>query len=101
MNRPFAYGVVAMPELPSARDQPYRPACAGTGHFHLLIDAPETYDAGEAIPFDETHLHYGKAQVAADVPLPPGTHTLTLQFANAIHQSYGEEYRTTITVKAE
>lgn len=74
---------------------------AGTGHFHLLIDAPETYDTGVPIPFDNTHLHFGKAQLQAEVPLEPGAHTLTLQFANAVHESYGEEYRTTITVTAQ
>lgn len=73
----------------------------GTGHFHLLIDAPESYDVGQAIPFDETHLHFGKAQVEADVPLSSGSHTLTLQFANAVHESYGEEFRKTITVTAQ
>lgn len=73
----------------------------GTGHFHLLIDVPETYEEGVAIPFDDTHLHFGKAQVQADVPLASGRHTLTLQFANAVHQSYGPEYRKTITVTAE
>lgn len=77
------------------------PASAGTGHFHLLIDAPESYEEGVAIPFDDTHLHYGKAQVQADVPLSSGSHTLTLQFANAVHQSYGPEYRKTITITAE
>lgn len=41
-----------------------------TGHFHVLVDAPAPA-AGEAIPFDETHLHYGKGQTAADVPLGP------------------------------
>lgn len=65
-----------------------------------------------------TQAHYpGKGQTAADITLSPvrnvslpspctssspqGTHTLTLQFANALHQSYGSKYATTITVKAQ
>ncbi len=42
--------------------------------------------AGAEIPFDETHLHYGKGQTEASVTLAPGKHTLTLQFANALHK---------------
>ena len=72
-------------------------ARAGTGHFHLLIDA-EDVPEGVAIPFDDVHLHYGKGQMAADVPLPPGKHALTLQFANAEHVSYGSGLRAALSV---
>ena len=39
--------------------------------------------------FDERHRHYGKAQLADDLVLTPGKHKLALQFANALHESYG------------
>ncbi len=42
----------------------------GTGHFHVLVDLPAA-EEGEALPFDATHLHYGKGQAAADVELAP------------------------------
>ena len=71
---------------------------AGTGHFHVLIDADEEYPVGTPIPFDSTHLHYGKAQTSASLGLPAGKHKLALQFANALHQSYGPEYSKTINV---
>ena len=74
--------------------------CAGSGHFHVLIDS-EDYPAGKVIQFDETHLHYGKGQQEADVKLPPGEHTLTLQFANAVHESYGPELRSKVKLVAE
>ena len=61
---------------------------ANTGHHHLLINA-EAMKAGESVPFDETHLHFGKGQTEAEVKLPPGSYTLTMQFANGAHQSYG------------
>ncbi|MBJ7313876.1 DUF4399 domain-containing protein [Rugamonas sp. CCM 8940] len=61
---------------------------ANTGHHHLLINA-DPIKAGESVPFDETHLHFGKGQTEAEVKLPPGTYTLTMQFANGAHQSYG------------
>lgn len=56
---------------------------------------------GDAIPFDDTHLHFGKGQEAADVQLAPGKHTLTVQFADALHRSYGEAWRSTITVNVK
>jgi hypothetical protein len=75
--------------------------CAGTGHFHLLIDAEEDYPFGMAIPFDDIHLHFGKGQMGTDLELTPGKHTLTLQFANAVHESYGPEYRKSISVNCQ
>jgi hypothetical protein len=75
-------------------------AFAGTGHFHLLIDE-EDVPAGVPIVFDETHLHYGKGQTSADVKLPPGPHRLTLQFADALHRSYGPELRSKINIVSE
>ncbi len=32
----------------------------GTGHFHLMIDETQAFEEGRAIPFDDTHLHYGE-----------------------------------------
>jgi hypothetical protein len=71
----------------------------GTGHHHVVVDVPKGYvEKGEAIAFDATHLHYGKAQKEAVVELEPGKHTLTLQFSNAKHESYGKKFAKTITV---
>jgi len=74
----------------------------GTGHHHLVIDGPKAFvEKGEAIPFDATHKHYGKAQTEGELELEPGKHKLTLQFANANHQSFGKEFAKTITVNVE
>ena len=54
--------------------------------------------AGEMIPMDEKHLHFGKGQTETDVTLPPGQYTLTMQFANGAHQSYGPELSKSIKV---
>eukprot|EP00877_Chromochloris_zofingiensis_P003429 jgi/Chrzof1/13087/Cz07g19100.t1 len=70
----------------------------GTGHFHVLIDEDQQYEEGDTIPFDDTHKHYGKGQKDVDVDLQPGKHKLTLQFANALHQSYGPKYAASIMV---
>ena len=71
----------------------------GTGHHHVIIDDPKGFVAkGIAIPFDATHKHYGKAQTEGELELEQGTHTITLQFANALHESYGKDFAKTITV---
>lgn len=42
----------------------------GTGHFHIIIDDDTLLEEGTPIPFDDTHLHYGKGQTTAYVALP-------------------------------
>ena len=69
----------------------------GSGHHHIIVDGEPIAD-GEVVPSTETHIHFGGGQTEADVELTPGEHTLTLQFANGMHQSYGAEWFKTITV---
>ena len=70
---------------------------ADSGHHHLLIDLGPM-PAGEAIPVDVTHLHFGKAQTDAEVTLPPGKYKLTMQYANGAHVSYGPAMAATINI---
>jgi len=70
---------------------------SNTGHHHLIING-DSMKVGESVPFDETHLHFGKGQTETEVKLPPGTYKLTMQFANGAHQSYGPGLSKTITV---
>jgi hypothetical protein len=70
----------------------------GSGHHHLIIDAGESIQDGTVVGKDSTHIHYGMAQKEASVPLKPGKHTLTLQFADGIHRSYGSKLAATVTV---
>ena len=74
---------------------------AGTGHHHLLIDAGDSIPAGQVVPKDATHIHFGKAQSETQVTLTPGKHVLTLQFADGIHRSYGGQLAATITVNVK
>jgi Domain of unknown function (DUF4399) len=60
----------------------------GTGHHHLLVDRPLPNRAGDPIPFDDSHRHYGKGQTDALLDLPPGRHTLRLLFADHAHRPY-------------
>jgi hypothetical protein len=71
---------------------------AASGHHHLLIDAGDSIPAGQVVPKDATHLHFGKAQSETQVTLAPGKHVLTLQYADGIHRSYGSQLAATITV---
>ena len=73
----------------------------GAGHFHILVDT-DFIPAGQIIPTDEKHLHYGKGQTAIALELEPGEHTLRLQFADGAHTALeGDQYRDTITVVVE
>ena len=67
------------------------------GHHHLIIDGkPIPY--GGLVPADSQHLHFGKGQTSTKVTLPPGKRTLTMQFADGLHRSYGKAMSATITV---
>lgn len=73
----------------------------GTGHHHIVIDGAGIA-LGLPVPKDETHLHFGKGQTETELSLTPGEHSLTMQFADGLHRSYGPTLSTTIkvTVKA-
>ena len=85
------FAVTGMEVAPAGEIKP------GTGHHHLLINAPDIAENG-MIPFDNQHKHFGKGQTESEVVLPPGKYKLTLQFANGAHQSYGEKLRKTIEI---
>jgi hypothetical protein len=69
----------------------------GTGHHHLFINA-DSLKEGESVPFDDTHLHFGKGQTETELKLAPGKYKLTLQFANGAHQSYGPQASKSISI---
>jgi len=69
----------------------------GTGHHHLLVnaaDVPERY----TIPRNDQYKHFDRGQSETMVFLPPGKYTLTLQFGDGAHRSYGEAYRKKIEI---
>jgi hypothetical protein len=74
------------------------PVVAGSGHFHIFVDAEDSLPLGTVVPKDSTHFHYGKGQTEAELTLAPGKHKLTLQFADGIHRSYGSKMATTVNV---
>lgn len=68
-----------------------------SGHHHILVDM-DSIKTGEVIRKDSVHIHFGNAQTSAEITLPPGKHSLTLQFADALHRSYGSRLTSKITV---
>ena len=88
-------------EVQGMRVQPAgEPASLNTsGHFHIIIDGEPTA-AGAIVPADATHIHYGKGQTRTPLTLAPGKHSLTLQFADGAHVSYGATWSKTIQVEA-
>ena len=71
-----------------------------TGHHHLIIDGASIAE-GQVVPMNETHKHFGKGQTETTVELSEGKHTLTMQFADGAHISYGASMSETIEVVVE
>lgn len=72
-----------------------------TGHHHLLIDVPLT-PAGQKIPSDRNHLHFGAGETETMIELPPGKHTLQLLVGDENHVPHDPPVysrKITITVK--
>lgn len=68
------------------------------GHHHIIVDGAPIAK-GQVVPKDATHLHYGKGQKTAKLTLTPGKHTLTMQFADGNHISYGKALSKTINIE--
>jgi hypothetical protein len=58
------------------------------GHHHLFVDLNEEIKAGDVIPSDKNHIHFGAGQSEARVDLPPGRHTLQLVLGDADHKVF-------------
>ncbi|MEM7030548.1 MAG: DUF4399 domain-containing protein [Chloroflexota bacterium] len=69
-----------------------------SGHMHILVNTP-FIEAGNVIPADDQHIHFGDASLTAELTLPAGSHTLRLQLANGAHIALdGDQYRDEIVV---
>lgn len=74
-----------------------------TGHHHLLINTELSDEEMEyAIPNDDLHRHFGGGQTETVLDLPPGQHTLQLNFGDLNHEQFDPPVlseRITITVE--
>ena len=72
----------------------------GKGHHHIIINGSSLL-SGKVVPADKNNLHFGKGQTEAELELKPGNYTLTLQFADGAHRSYGAKWSKTIKIKVK
>lgn len=86
-----AFGIKGMEVEPAGKVN------EGKGHHHIIIDG-EALETGGTVPADDHNIHYGGGQTSDSLKLSPGMHTLTMQFADGMHRSYGMQMATTITV---
>jgi uncharacterized protein DUF4399 len=73
----------------------------GTGHFHLIIDS-DLPPQDAPLPASDTVKHYGKGQTEDTITLPPGPHTLQIEFADGTHLPFDPPVvsdKITVTVK--
>lgn len=67
------------------------------GHHHIIINSDFIID-GDIVPANAQHIHFGLGQIETTLDLDAGNYSLTLQFADGLHQSYGEGMSKTINV---
>lgn len=72
----------------------------GFGHHHILINQ-KFWPRGQVIPTSDSTLHYGKGQTDASIELDPGKYVISLQFADGVHVSFGEEMSESIEINVE
>lgn len=73
----------------------------GTGHHHLIVNAPLP-DLNKPIPANDNYRHFGGGQTQTTIELPPGKHTLQLllgDFAHVPHSNPIYSEVVTVTVK--
>jgi hypothetical protein len=69
----------------------------GKGHHHIIINGGPI-EMGGTVPADSVNIHYGKGQTSDSLDLMPGNYSLTMQFADGYHRSYGEQMSASIEV---
>ncbi|MFZ9886493.1 MAG: DUF4399 domain-containing protein [Myxococcota bacterium] len=91
---PLAFAVEGMSVSPAGQAMDDKTK----GHHHVIVDGGPVAQ-GTAVPADDKHIHFGKGQTETRLALAPGKHTLTLQFADGAHLSYGPALSSTITIE--
>src|SRR5262252_6588557 len=95
--RPFNGATVTSPvlvifgtEIVEVRPVPEGEPGGNVGHYDLLINLASV-PVGTLIPSDKQHIRFDKGETRGQIELPPGQHTLTLQFADGADRSHGTE----------
>jgi hypothetical protein len=71
-----------------------------SGHHHIIVNGGPIAE-GTAVPKDETHIHFGGGQTETELELEPGEYTLTMQFADGSHMSFGEPLSSQVKITVE
>jgi hypothetical protein len=72
----------------------------GAGHFHVIAD-DGCVAAGDAVPKDADHVHFGSGASEGKIYLEPGEHELCLQAADGVHSALAATDTVSITVGVE
>ena len=80
--------------------QPAGKVNKGFGHHHILINQT-SWPLGSVIPMSDSTLHFGFGQTDTFLELDPGNYIISLQFADGVHASYGENMSSSIKIKVE
>lgn len=80
--------------------EPKGPINPNKGHHHIIVNG-SLVEEGAIIPANETNIHYGGGQTDAQLELDPGDYTLTLQFGDGVHASYGDKMSATIKITVQ
>ena len=72
----------------------------GFGHHHILINQT-SWPLGSVIPMSDSTLHFGLGETDTSLELDPGNYIISLQFADGVHASYGENMSSSIKIKVE
>ena len=79
------FGLVGMGVAPAGVEKEH------TGHHHLLIDVATLPAAGQPIPSDAHHKHFGGGQTETVLYLSPGAHTLQLELGDSNHVPFNPQ----------
>ena len=80
--------------------QPAGAVVDGNGNHHIIIDGGAIPE-GSIVPSDANHKHFGDGSTETSLELSEGSHTLTLQFADGAHKSYGPTWSSTIEITVQ
>lgn len=73
----------------------------GSGHHHLLINAPLP-DFGLPIPKSDQYVHFGGGQTETELTLEPGSYDLRLLFGDHLHIPHDPPvYSDVVTITVE
>ena len=69
----------------------------GMGHHHLLMSRNSIAE-GVVIPNNNNHIRFGGGETQTELNLSPVSYLITLQFADGLHNSYGEKMSASVEI---